>query len=165
MLLPCYINSERLLTYVPAGCDYNKPLYTSAWLWNFICFSFKFHPSSNMHLTRGKHASQARFHFVTINSYLSLWHVSLSHYCKHLTFCFAVYYLAYCYKHCMSLDLTVIQPNAASSFSGLHDVSLTTTTVVVLLCLFPKAIQQMDSVITKYLQYKCESVYLSEQSF
>lgn len=59
-----------------------------------------------------------------------------------------------------ALDLTVIWPNAASSSPCLHDVSLTATTVVTLVCLFPKVIQQIDLMLPEYLDYKCESGYL-----
>lgn len=62
-----------------------------------------------------------------------------------------------------ALDLTVIWPNAASSSACLHDVSLTTTTVVTLVCLVAKVIQQIDSMLSEYLQYKCESASLQEE--
>lgn len=76
------------------------PVHLSLALKFYLLLFRSWTQSSNMHLTRGKHASQARLHFVTINSYLSSWHGSLSHYCKHLSFCFAVCSLAYRYQHC-----------------------------------------------------------------
>lgn len=80
------------------------PLHLSLGLQLYLFLFWSSKQSSNMHLTRGKHGSWARFHFVTINLYLSLWHGSLSHYCKHLSFCFAVCNLATLH----ALDLTVI---------------------------------------------------------
>lgn len=57
--------------------------------------------SYNMHVTRGKHESWARFQFVAINSYLFPWHSLLSHCCKQHSFCLSVYNLAYCCEPCM----------------------------------------------------------------
>lgn len=79
----------------------HAPVHPSPALKFYLLLFWSSTQSSNMHLTRGKHASQARFHFVTINSYLFPRHGSLSHYCKHLSFCFAVCYLAYRYQRCM----------------------------------------------------------------
>ncbi len=65
----CSINSKGLLTYVPACRDYHTLACTSQ-CWKINCFYFISAQAFKMHITRGKQAFLAVFHFVTINAYL-----------------------------------------------------------------------------------------------
>lgn len=65
----CSINSEGLLTYVPACRDYHTLACTSQ-CWKIYCFYFNSAQAFKMHITRGKQAFLAVFHFVAINAYL-----------------------------------------------------------------------------------------------
>lgn len=100
-----------------------------------------------------------KLHFVTINSYLT----SLaSVHCRTIvntSLLFCCLRLGTSLPALHALDLTVIWPNAASSSPCLHDVSLTTTTVVTLVCLFAKVIQQIDSVLPAVQVYESASLW------
>lgn len=99
-----------------------------------------------------------QLHFVTINSYLSLWHwFTVTPLLTYLLL-FRCLLCGISPPALHAFILTVIWTNAASGSACLHDVSLTTATVVTFVFLVHEVIQQKDSMQSEYLQSESASL-------